>query len=79
MRILVTSSRMPFALGLIRRLAEAGHEVYSADTYESAPGNHSRFLKGHLVTASPRADTERFVGQVRDFCVDNEIDTVVPT
>jgi hypothetical protein len=78
MRILVTSARMPFALGLIRRLAEAGHEVYSSDTYESAPGNHSRFLAGHLVTASPRADTERFVAQVRDFCVDNEIDVVVP-
>jgi hypothetical protein len=27
MRVLVTTARMPFALGLIRRLGEAGHEV----------------------------------------------------
>ena len=33
MRILVTSARMPFALAVIRRLCEAGHEVFSSDTY----------------------------------------------
>jgi hypothetical protein len=32
-RLLVTSSRMPFALALIRRLADAGHTVYASDTY----------------------------------------------
>jgi hypothetical protein len=26
MRILVTGSRMPFALGIVRKLADAGHE-----------------------------------------------------
>ncbi len=79
MRILVTSARMPFALSMIRQLAQAGHEVFSSDTYESAPGNHSRYLAGHFVTASPREATERFTEQVRDHCAEHAIDLVVPT
>ena len=51
MRILVTSARMPFALALIRRLGEAGHEVFASDTYGAAPGNHSGTSPG---TPSPR-------------------------
>jgi hypothetical protein len=34
-KILVTTARMPFAIGLIRRLGEAGHEVLASDTYAS--------------------------------------------
>jgi hypothetical protein len=41
-KILVTTARMPFAIGLIRRLGEAGHEVLASDTYAAAPGTHSR-------------------------------------
>jgi hypothetical protein len=70
---------MPFALGMIRRLAEAGHEVFSSDTYAAAPGNHSRYLAGHFVTASPRGETGRFVADVRGICAENAIDVVVPT
>lgn len=33
MRVLVTSSRVPFALGMVRKLAAEGHEVYAADDY----------------------------------------------
>lgn len=42
MRILVTSSRMPFALGMVRKLASDGHEVYAADDYSLSPGSHSK-------------------------------------
>jgi hypothetical protein len=79
MKILVTSARMPFALSVIRQLAASGHEVHSSDTYASAPGNHSRYLKGHTVTASPRDETETFTRQVRDYCAEHGIDVVVPT
>ena len=36
MKVLVTTARMPFALGLIRRLGDAGHEVLASDTYSAA-------------------------------------------
>ena len=70
---------MPFALGLIRRLAEAGHTVYATDAYEVAPGSHSRFVAGHRVTAPPREDPERFAREVEAFAADEGVDLVVPT
>ena len=48
-RILITSSRMPFALGMVRQLTAAGHEVYAADTFERASGSHSQYAAGHFV------------------------------
>lgn len=78
MKVLVTSARMPFALAVMRRLCEAGHEVFSSDTYAAAPGNHSRYVTAHTVTASPRAETERFVEQVGGFCSDHGVDVIVP-
>ena len=63
MRVLVTSARMPFALAVMRRLSEAGHEVFSSDTYDAAPGNHSRYVTAHAVTASCRVGEERGVNR----------------
>ena len=40
MRLLITSSRMPFALDAIRKLGERGHEVFAADSYAASPGSH---------------------------------------
>jgi glutathione synthase/RimK-type ligase-like ATP-grasp enzyme len=78
MKVLVTSSRMPFAVGMVRKLADAGHSVYASDAYELAPGSHSRYLAGHFVTASPRDDTQRFVADVERIATDNAIDVIVP-
>jgi glutathione synthase/RimK-type ligase-like ATP-grasp enzyme len=78
MRLLVTGSRMPFALAIIRKLADAGHEVWAADDYELAPGSHSRYLQGHFVTASPRAETERFIADLERIVADRDIDALLP-
>ena len=61
MKVLITSSRMPFALGMVRQLADAGHEVYAADDYAQSPGSHSKYLAGHFVYPSPRGETEAFI------------------
>ena len=79
MKVLVTSARMPFALAIIRRLARAGHEVHAADTYSTAPGSHSRYVAGHLVTAAPKAATGRFASEVAAYCSEHGIDVIVPT
>ncbi len=78
MKILVTSARMPFALAIIRRLARSGHEVHASDTYSTAPGSHSRYVTGHLVTSAPKFSTERFVHEVADYTREHGIDLVVP-
>lgn len=78
MRILVTSSRMPFALGMVRKLASDGHEVYAADDYSLSPGSHSKYLSGHFVYPSPRSDTAGFVGEIEQIAQDHGIDVIVP-
>jgi glutathione synthase/RimK-type ligase-like ATP-grasp enzyme len=70
---------MPFALALIRRLAEAGHTVYASDTYAAAPGSHSRYLAGHFVTAAPRTDPQAFTADVERFAAEQSLDLVVPS
>jgi predicted ATP-grasp superfamily ATP-dependent carboligase len=77
-RILLTSSRLPFSLALIRGLTSAGHEVYAADAYDVASGSHSRYVAGRLVTAPPATETERFVDDVERFAEERSIDRVVP-
>ena len=78
MRVLITSSRMPFALDAIRKLGERGHEVYASDSYENSPGSHSRYLAGHFVTASPEGDPEGFAADVERIAGENEIELVLP-
>jgi hypothetical protein len=70
---------MPFALGMVRQLAAAGHEVHAADDYELSPGSHSKYLAGHYVYPSPRADTEAFIDEVERIAEAAEIDVIVPT
>jgi predicted ATP-grasp superfamily ATP-dependent carboligase len=69
---------MPFALGLIRRLGEAGHELVASDTYGAAPGGHSRYVSRHFVTPAPRLDPPGFVTEVARIATDEGIDAVVP-
>jgi hypothetical protein len=77
-RVLVTSSRMPFALDVIRKLGERGHEVYASDSYAASPGSHSRYLAGHFVTASPSGDPEGFASDVERIAAENEVELVLP-
>jgi glutathione synthase/RimK-type ligase-like ATP-grasp enzyme len=78
LKILITSSRMPFALGMVRQLADAGHEVYAADDYERSPGSHSKYLAGHFVYPSARRETEAFIDELERIIGEAGIDAVVP-
>jgi hypothetical protein len=69
---------MPFALGMVRQLADAGHEVYAADDYERSPGSHSKYLAGHFVYPSARRETEAFVDELERIIGESGIDVVVP-
>lgn len=79
MRALVTSSRNPFALDIIRKLGSLRHTVVAADTYEGAIGSHSKYLAAHEVTASPRFDTEQFIEDVKRIVAEHDIDIIIPT
>src|SRR5690606_1554257 len=77
--ILVTSSRMPFALDEVRKLGEAGHHVIAADTFRSAPGSHSKHTDLHFEVHSPRYETLRFVDDIAEIVVRQGVDLVLPT
>lgn len=79
MRVLVTSSRNPFALDIIRKLGSTGHEVYAADTYDEAMGNHSKFAAGHYATASPTLETDQFIKDISQIVEENDIELIIPT
>src|SRR4029077_8864511 len=78
MRLLITSSRMPFALDAIRKLGERGHEVFASDSYAASPGSHSRYLAGHFTTASPSGEPVQFAADVERIAAENEIELVLP-
>jgi len=77
-RVLVTSSRMPFALGMVRELADAGHEVYAADDYARSPGSHSKYLADHFVYPSARERTDDFIAAIGRIAGDAGIEAIVP-
>jgi hypothetical protein len=74
MKVLITSSRMPFALAMVRKLAAEGREIYAADDHVLSPGNHSKYLAGHFVYPSPRSDTAAFLAELERIVQKHEID-----
>jgi len=76
--ILVTSSRMPFALDAVRKLGRTGHRVHAADTFAAAPGSHSKYIEASYTTASPRYESRAFVDDVLAIIEEAEIDLLIP-
>jgi glutathione synthase/RimK-type ligase-like ATP-grasp enzyme len=77
-KVLITSSRMPFALDVIRKLGERGHDVFACDSYAASPGSHSRYLSGRFTTASASEDPQQFASDVERIADVNEIELVIP-
>jgi predicted ATP-grasp superfamily ATP-dependent carboligase len=77
-RVLVTISRFPHALAEIRHFGEEGHEVYAADTFSTAPGNHSKHVVEAFVLPSPTFDTDAFIAALHETIRSRGIDLVVP-
>jgi predicted ATP-grasp superfamily ATP-dependent carboligase len=69
---------MPFALDAIRKLGERGHEVFACDSYDAAPGSHSKFVAAHFTTASASEDPAAFAADVERIAGENEIELVLP-
>jgi predicted ATP-grasp superfamily ATP-dependent carboligase len=79
MNILITSSRAPVALELIRTFGRAGHRVYATDTMRWTVGSHSRYLAQHIVTPPPRYDSAGFADALLHIIERTRIDWLIPT
>ncbi len=69
---------MFFAVDEIRKLGDAGHVVFAADTFRAAPGRHSRDVAERLLVPPPATEPLAFVGAVRDLVREHDIDLVLP-
>lgn len=78
MKVLVTSARLPHTLGIIRKLGRAGHEVYAADTFKTAPGLHSKFVAERIVTVEPASEPERYAKDIDELMESRKIDMLIP-
>ena len=76
--VLVTTSRMPFAVDEIHKLGEAGNVVTAADTFAAAPGGHSRFATRHVETPAPTQAPEDFVAAVAGLIDQYQIEWLLP-
>lgn len=52
MRVLATSSRIPFAVDEIRMLGERGGAVIAADTFRTSPGTHTRSVGDRVIVSA---------------------------
>ena len=76
--VLVTTSRMPFAVDEIHKLGEAGNVVTATDTFAAAPGSHSRMATRHVETPSPTQDTAGFIEAIAGIIDEFDIQWLVP-
>jgi hypothetical protein len=79
MNVLITSSRAPVALELIRAFGRAGHRVYATDTLPLTLGSASRYLAGHMRTPPPRQEPAAFQHVLIDIIKQYQIDLLLPT
>jgi predicted ATP-grasp superfamily ATP-dependent carboligase len=79
MNILLTSSRAPVTLELIRVFGRAGHSVYATDSIPWTLGSHSRYLARHVVTPPPRYDSAGFARALLRVIDQERIDWLIPT
>ncbi len=78
LRILVTGARAPHALALVRLLAAAGHEVYTAETSQYHICRYSNAIRDNFEVPSPRTDPEGFVNTIIALSKLQEIDLLIP-
>lgn len=69
---------MPFAVDEIRKLGEAGREVFAADTFAQAPGSHSKHVVAGLVAPSPSKEPAAYVAALERFVQEYGIEQLVP-
>ena len=78
MKLLLTSARLPHALGEIRKLGQAGHEIYATDTFRTAPGLSSNQVTEAIITAAPAFETQAFIEDLKKIITDRGIDKLIP-
>lgn len=79
MRILITGTRAPVALELVRALGRAGHSVFGADSLAPTLAGCSRYLAGHVRLPPPRYAPAAFGAALGEAVARLGVELVIPT
>jgi predicted ATP-grasp superfamily ATP-dependent carboligase len=79
MRVLVTGTRAPASMDIMRSLIEQGHKVYSADSLTFPIGRFVKGIEKHLQFPAPKKDIKSFIQILKQLIVNNQIDLLIPT
>ncbi|MDR3503674.1 MAG: ATP-grasp domain-containing protein [Legionella sp.] len=79
MKVMVTGSRAPVALDLMRALHSQGHQVYSADSMRFPACRFSKSVHQHSVLPSPNANPQGYYQALKQAIQQHQIDYLIPT
>jgi predicted ATP-grasp superfamily ATP-dependent carboligase len=79
MNILVTGSRAPASMDIMRSLIKQGYQVYSVDSMRFPLGRFVKGLKKHFTVSKPNRNLQHFIDDIKAIIIDYKIDLLIPT
>lgn len=79
MNVLVTGSRAPASMDIMRSLLSQGHDVYSADSMNFPLGRFVKGMRKHFTLPKPNRNPANFLNALKTILIDNKIDLLIPT
>jgi len=77
--VLITGTRAPSSMDIIRSLVQQGHAVYSADSMQFPLGRFVKGVKKHITLPKPNRDLPVFLQALKVILIDHHIDVLIPT
>lgn len=79
MNVLVTGTRAPASMDIIRSLIHQGHKVYSADSLHFPLGRFVKGLTNHFTLSKPKQKLDLFIKEIETIIKTHAIDLLIPT
>lgn len=79
MKVLVTGTRAPASMDLMRSLIQAGFQVYSADSMTFPLGRFVKGIEQHFTLPKPNRNTQAFINGLKALIIEHSINLVIPT
>lgn len=77
--ILITGSRAPSTLFLIRKLAKAGYRIIAAESCDYYLGKYSSFVAKKYKITAPNDNFEKFIKNIVEIIKKENINLIIPT
>ncbi len=77
--ILITGSRAPATLFLIRKLSKAGYNIFTAESCDYFLGKYSNCVKRNYKITMPNTNLEQFIKDIIKIVQKEKIDLIIPT